>query len=267
MKFTYSQSKKDIGEDDLFKLFRVSLHEAFLTCFLELPNGQHTPQDFDNDNWLSTAMEKLQKVWAINSEASQRTAIDTVILAVLSHPKFLDLKVFPEIKLPYRNSSTNYSIDGSVDYLISKRPQNLISQPMLDSFVVAVETKKYDSSLKGKLLIQAIAQGSALYRIRSDKRTSSSPVYVIFTNFDDWRFIRISSQGIVQQTDRYIWTKEKTTIIDWLFYIFGKALKMSPSNSVESLPGAISSIENVTDSLYRANLNENESDDEESEEE
>ena len=228
---THSQSKREIGEEDLSRLFGVRLHERFLTSFLELPKGHHTRSDFDNDNWLSTTMEKLETVWAMNSEASQRTAIDTVILAVLSHGKFHHLKVFPKVKLPYKNTANNCSIDG---YLISKLPQNLISQPMLDSFVVAVEAKKYDSSLKGKLLIQAIAEGSALFRIRSDKRTTSSPVYVIFTNFDDWRFIKISSKGIIQQTDRYIWTKEKLAIIDWLFYIFGKALEMSPSTSVEN---------------------------------
>ena len=38
-------------------------------------------------------MEKFQSVWAMNSEASQRTAIDAVILDELSHGKFHHLKV------------------------------------------------------------------------------------------------------------------------------------------------------------------------------
>lgn len=139
-------------------------------------------------------LEKNNKVWSLNSEASRRTVIDLFLRDVVARDEFNPMRIFCELNLSTVDENRTKRLNGDVDYTIGHAGGMAIDQyfPPEDSHLIVFETKKdwpNDSHW------QCIAEAATLYKTRKEKDKKNRRVWGILSNANQWEFIHINNDG------------------------------------------------------------------------
>ncbi|KNC97014.1 uncharacterized protein SPPG_07829 [Spizellomyces punctatus DAOM BR117] len=197
---------------------------------------------------LTRQLDRLDRVWSLNSEAACRTIVDAILgeaVDTFYHGIMVDerpqedamkvgrplgrLRVFLEVDLEWRGP--NKGATGIVDYLLGHGGGDDVDDVKKDSFLIAVEAKK---EWPNSAIPQAIAGGGTLLRYRQ-KYGRSGPVFVILTNATLWNFYCIDDAGVVYGSGPDIVYSKETlpTILRWLrWFIMGAAVTSPRASTV-----------------------------------
>lgn len=182
-------------------------------------------------------LEKNNKVWSLNSEASRRTVIDLFLRDIVARDEFDKMRIFCELNMSVVDENRTKKLNGDVDYTIGHAGGMPIDQyfPPNDSHLIVFEAKKdwpNDSHW------QCIAEAATLYKTRKDQKKRNPRVWGILSNANIWKFIHINNDGQLFVSGEYfsgiptMCNEEKiSTIYRIIHYIVKRAYESSPTTT------------------------------------
>jgi hypothetical protein len=195
-------------------------------------------------------LEKNNKVWSLNSEASRRTVIDLFLRDVIVRDEFDKMRIFCELNMSVVDENRTKKLNGDVDYTIGYAGDMPIDQyfPPEDSHLIVFEAKKdwpNDSHW------QCIAQAATLYKTRKDQNKRNPRVWGILSNANNWKFIHINNDGQLFVSGKYfsgiptMCTEDQiSTIYRIIHHIVKQAYESSPTTT--PVQSALNSQESLT---------------------
>jgi hypothetical protein len=140
---------------------------------------------------LCSQLSKLYQHFDMRSEKACRMVIDAVLLEILDSDINEKLRGYCEVKLDWDGSEIAFR--GSADYLLG-------SSNVTDSCLLVVEAKK---DWPANAVAQVLSEAGCLLRKRQESRVAQmSPVFVVLSNGEYFKFFVIDVDGMVYTSGR-----------------------------------------------------------------
>jgi hypothetical protein len=186
---------------------------------------------------LCSQLSKLYQHFDMRSEKACRMVIDAILLEILDSNINEKLHCYCEVKLDWDGSEIAFR--GSADYLLG-------SADVTDSCLLVVEAKKeWPANAVG----QVISEAGCLLKKRQESRVAQmSPVFVVLSNGEYFKFFVIDIDGMVYTSGRtaLVLAPSETgtfspdneslkAILRWFYWFITAIKRASPRSSASDL--------------------------------